>query len=266
MPLLANITCSVLDRGKMVRKFSTVKVNKIFTLIFPTNSCVKSCMFDAIASISPPQRLSLLYLDDELRPLLTLFLVLDSRLEDIFAKMNEAMIAQIRLAWWRDTINSDIKPKGEPLVEMIENVQNQYPKLDVTNALISLINGWEYLILSEENLSDDDIYHYASERGGAYFGLMAEACGKSELTEDFQNLGRIWALSSLFEKDNSNAEKARSLAYEYYKSFNIRQLARAIRPLSILTFPAIYALKTNYKKQDGILFGLSYIWHAISAR
>lgn len=223
-------------------------------------------MSDAIASISPPLRLSLIYSNDELRPLLTLLLALDSRIEDIFLKMNEAMIAQIRLAWWRDTINSEIKPKGEPLVEMIEKVQNQYVNLDVTNVLLSLINGWEYLILDEEVLSDNDLHDYANERGGAFFGLIAEASGKSELTEAYQSLGRIWALSFLFNKGDESADKARLLATEYYKSINYRQLSRAIRSLSILTFPAIHALKSDGKKQDGILFGLSYIWHAISAR
>ncbi len=223
-------------------------------------------MFDAIISISPPQKLSLIYLDEELRPLLTIFLALDARIEDIFSKMNEVMIAQIRLSWWRDTINSERKPKNEPLVEMIEMVQNQYPKLDVTQTLNSLINGWEYLMVNEDYMSDQELYDYASERGGAFFGLIAMGCGRDALLESYQNLGRIWALSFLFNKGDRNADKARILATEYYKSINYRQLSRAIRSLSILTFPAIHALKSDGKKQDGISFGLSYIWHAISAR
>ncbi len=223
-------------------------------------------MFDAKAAISPPQRLSLIYLQEELRPLLTLFLLLDRRIEDIILNMNEAMIAQIKLAWWRDTIKLDVKPKGEPLVKMIEDIQNQYCDLDVTNALISHINGWEYLILNEESLSNDDLYRYATERGGAFFSLIATACGQTELRQGYRDLGCIWALSLFFNNGNKDAERARILANEYYNSIDYKQLSRLIRPLSLLTFPAIHALKTNGKKQDGISFGFAYIWHAISAK
>lgn len=208
----------------------------------------------------------MMYLNDEIRPIFTLFLALDSRIEDIFSKMNEAMIAQIRLAWWRDTINSDIKPKGEPLVEMIEKVQNQYPNHDVTNGLIQFINGWEYLIINIESLSDQELLEYADGRGGTFFALIAAACGKAEMAKDYQALGRIWALSFLFDNIDTTGEKARSFATEQYKAIDFRALSRANRSLSLLAFPAIYALKSNHKKQDGIFYGLSYIWHAISAR
>lgn len=223
-------------------------------------------MFDAITAISPPQRLSLIYLEEELRPLLTLFLALDMKIEDILLKMNEVMIAQIRLAWWRDMINSEVKAKGEPLVEMIGNVQNQYPNIDVTNTLISLINGWEYLIIDEKYLSDKKLHDYANERGGALFNLIAIACGKIELCEEYRSLGCIWALSFLFNLDDEKSVRAKALANEYYNSIDYRKLSRLIRSLSLLAFPAIHALKTNHKKQDGISFGLSYVWHAISAR
>lgn len=206
-----------------------------------------------------------MYLNDEIRPILTLFLALDSRIEDIFAKMNESMIAQIRLAWWRDTINSDIKPKGEPLVEMMETVQNQYPNLDIAEALIALINGWEYRIINEENLNEYELIDYANGRG-AFFALIAAACDKTELTQGYQALGRIWALSFLFDNIGKTGEQARSLAAKQYETIDFHQLSRAIRSLSLLAFPAINAIRSNHKKQDGIFFGLSYIWHAITAR
>lgn len=206
-----------------------------------------------------------MYLNDEIRPLLTLFLALDSRIEDIFAKMNESMIAQIRLAWWRDTINSDIKPKGEPLVEMMETVQNQYPNLDIAEALIALINGWEYRIINEESLNEYELIDYANGRG-AFFALIAAACDKTELTQGYQALGRIWALSFLFDNIGKTGEQARALAAKQYETIDFHQLSRAIRSLSLLAFPAINAIRSNHKKQDGIFFGLSYIWHAITAR
>ena len=223
-------------------------------------------MFDAITAISPPKRLALIYAKEEIRPLLTLFLALDSRIADILLKMNETIIAQMRLSWWRDMINTETKPKGEALVEMIGNVQNQYLSLDVTNTLVSFVNGWEYLICDVDYMDDQKLHEYANERGGAFFSLLFVAHNKSELSEEYRKLGCIWALSSLFNKEDRRSDRAKILANEYFNSIDYRKLSRSMRCLTLLAFPAIHALKTDGKKQDGISYGLAYIWHAISAR
>jgi 15-cis-phytoene synthase len=52
----------------------------------------------------PPQRLALAYTKQDLRLGFGLLLALDDRLEQIFRKAGEPLIAQMRLAWWNDVI------------------------------------------------------------------------------------------------------------------------------------------------------------------
>jgi len=227
-------------------------------------------MNDVIISLSPPQRLALSYLEPNKRQLLTLFLVFDSRLQDVYFKMSEVMIAQIRLAWWRDTIVSESKPKSEPLVAMIDETITLYPEINITKILLSLIDAWEIFIISEGDMKEDQLREYANNRGGLLFEAIAEVCKVNELSEDFAYLGEIWALSFLFQNDREVCEEAITLAFEKYKMVDLVKTSREIRALTILSYPIIRQLcsKDKYKplRQEGLLYGLSYIWHAISGR
>lgn len=247
-----------------------IRVNNIFTLISVGNRPVNIIMNDANTSISPPQRLALVYLKDETRSLLTLFLTLDSRLEDIAVKMNEVMIAQIRIAWWRDTLRSNNKPKGEPFIAMIDDVQKLFPNYDIIEPLIAMVDGWEQLIISDNYMGIETMREYAQQRGGAPFKFFAHICGEDELAEEYEKLGQIWALSPIFAQEGEQGETARTMALAYIDQLNMKQLSQKIRALSILTFPAVRYLNNmqNHEHFDERKFkyALAYIWHAISGR
>ncbi len=257
-------------RVQLVRDRFPDIVTKIFTLIYRRNSSEIMYMDDVIASISPPQRLSLVYLKAEKRLLLTLFLIFDSRLEDIALKMNEAMIAQIRLAWWRDTLRSKNKPKGEPLIALIDEVQTYFPNDDISNILIAMVDGWEQLIMSDNDMDDAAMLEYAQLRGGKFFKCVASISNSNILVDDYDKLGRIWALSPLFGQETSQGERAKTLALDYIFELELKPLSKKVRALTILAFPAVRYLKNihNPNKVDDnrLKYGLAYIWHAISGR
>ncbi len=228
-------------------------------------------MNDVIASISPPMRLSISYLKGDQRTLLALFLAFDSRMADIYEKMTEIMIAQIRLAWWRDTLSSEHKPKGEPLIKLIEEMETIFPEVAVSNILLAMIDGWEVLMTADSVMSYDDILSYADGRGSVFFAAIAELCGKAEHNTEFAELGAIWALYNLPSNKNiNNYDRVREVGNQKLLKLDVRHVAKKMRALSLLSFPAIQFFRAKNKKRDdhshGVKFGLSYVWHAITGR
>ena len=59
------------------------------------------------------------------RPTLAL-LALDARLAGIVRSASEPMLAQLRLAWWREQLEIDLtaRPAGEPLLAVLESWRN----------------------------------------------------------------------------------------------------------------------------------------------
>jgi phytoene synthase len=76
---------------------------------------------DQSRSIPPLQRLALAYAPAKSRaPLIALF-ALDARLADIVRHAHEPMLAQLRLAWWREQLTggSGGPASGDPLLALL---------------------------------------------------------------------------------------------------------------------------------------------------
>lgn len=224
-------------------------------------------MYDVNLSISPPQKLALLYLNAELRPLLTLFLAFDSRMSQIYDKMNDVMIAQIQLAWWRDTIGNDSKPKGEPLISLLEQVQAQYIDIDLSHALIEMVNGWEILMTADDQIDDQSMLEFAQNTGGAIFNIIAIQSIEEDLADHFNMLGTIWALSKLYD-DPQFTKQSKKLSYNILKDLNLNICASNIRTTTMIAYPALRSLSNRDKiaKNEGVSYGIAYILHAIMGR
>ena len=147
---------------------------------------------NGIASqLPPPANLAVAYTPIEFRPALTLLLQLDARLADIVRNAREPMIAQIKLAWWRDAFAAEpaLRPKGEPLLQALGACGDVFPP----SALEDLVSAWE-LLLGEGEWAAQDVEKHAALRGRALFGSYAVWIGQAF---DVSALSHQWARDAL---------------------------------------------------------------------
>jgi phytoene synthase len=148
-------------------------------------------MNDTASQLAPPANLAVAYTPVAFRPAFTLLLQLDMRFADIVRKAREPMIAQIKLAWWRDAFAAEpaLRPKGEPLLQVLGACGDVIS----SSALQDLVSAWE-LLLGEGEWAAQDVETHAALRGGAVFGSYAAWIGDGC---DVSSLSHQWALDAL---------------------------------------------------------------------
>lgn len=74
------------------------------------------------------------------------YFALEARLAQAGQRTSQPMMAQLRLAWWRDRLKSPVRdwPKGEPLLAALTNWDGE------RTALIALVDGWEAVLVGED--------------------------------------------------------------------------------------------------------------------
>lgn len=179
-------------------------------------------MNDTASPLPPPANLAVAYTPVAFRPAFTLLLQLDGRFADIVRKAREPMIAQIKLAWWRDAFAAEaaLRPKGEPLLQALVECGESI-KL---SALQDLVSAWE-LLLGQEEWAAQDVAKHAALRGsaifGSYVGWIGEAC-------DIRALSHQWALDALLLEFPSKVRAPNN------QPLPALPKGRKLRPLSIL--------------------------------
>jgi phytoene synthase len=179
-------------------------------------------MTDSVLELAPPARLAIAYAPSDVRSAFALLLQIDNRFAEILRNAREPMIAQIKMAWWREAFASaaEMRPKGEPLLQALNEVGDRIP----LRALEALASAWEQL-LGSEKFSQEAIDLHAELRAEAIFLTYAGWVGS---VQDVRPIGRSWALEAL-----------RMAFPERVTGCNMPSAplpkARALRPLSILT-------------------------------
>lgn len=114
----------------------------------------------------------------------------DGRLAAIARTTSEAMIGQMRLAWWNDVIDDPhgVKGQGEPVIEEMRATGAM-----AAPGLTSMIDGWEVLVVEPE-IDGAGLHDYATGRGGGLFRALADA---SDAPEWLDMAGQVWALWDL---------------------------------------------------------------------
>lgn len=94
----------------------------------------------------PPARLALVYARAADRPLWAGYFALEARLAQTEARTSQPIMAQLRLAWWRDRLSTPPRewPTGEPLLAALA------PWDAERAALVALVEGWEALLVGED--------------------------------------------------------------------------------------------------------------------
>lgn len=172
--------------------------------------------------LPPPANLAVAYTPIAFRPALTLLLQLDARFADIVCKAREPMIAQIKLAWWRDAFAAEpaLRPKGEPLLQALGACGG----LISPSALQDLVSAWE-LMLGQEEWAVPDVAKHAALRGRAIFGSYVVWIGGSY---DISALSHQWA------RDALRLEFPSKLSVPNNQPLPALPKGRKLRPLSIL--------------------------------
>ncbi len=140
-------------------------------------------------------------------------------------KKREPILAQMRLAWWRDTLEKDPSdwPRGDPVLAAL----SEWPD---RAALIDLVNGWERLL--GETLDEAAVTEFANGRGVA-FAALSHRIGEAQAAPLAVRAGYVWALGDLAA--NLRDAQERALVVELGRAGTpLASLPRALRPLTVL--------------------------------
>ncbi|MFB0611480.1 squalene/phytoene synthase family protein [Aurantiacibacter poecillastricola] len=191
---------------------------------------------DLIETLPLPQRLALSYAPRRNRDNVLALLALNARLSGIVRQQGEPVIAQMKLAWWRDRFAQDTSewPVGEPLLALLSRYEG------ATEMLGSLVDGWEGLL--SETLGRQEIEGFAGGHADAWSGMLnfSDKCGEEEAV---RRAAEQWSLADLAM--NLSDERERALTLERVRSIGQDQgrLPRSARSLTVLRGLALRALE-----------------------
>ena len=197
-------------------------------------------MNEQIESLPLLQRLALSYAPREARPLTLGLMALDQRLAGIVSRASEPMLAQIRLAWWRELLRQEPEswPKGEPLLALLQNWGGDAAKL------VPLVDGWESAVTGEDDLAASDIERLAGARGEA-FGVLATVLGHQGAAKIASRMAHDWALADLASHLSAPNDRETARVLLAHAAWDRKRLPRALRPVSVLNGLAARSARTG---------------------
>jgi phytoene synthase len=205
-------------------------------------------MHPLIETLPLPQRLSLAYAPRRLRAQWLGLFALDAHLANLLRQSREPMLAQMRLAWWRDRLAEPIeqRPQGDPLLELLSAWQGHEAGLS------ALVDGWEHLLA--ERLDEEAIRGFTEGRAAGFAGmanLADEAAGPAAAAS------KRWALADLAAHLGQSHERETALATARALGSDPVPLPKSLRPLAVLDGLARRSLaRGGAPLADGPLVGL----------
>lgn len=190
------------------------------------------------ASLPPAQRIALAYASAGRQALATLF-GLDAQCAAIVRQAREPLLAQMRLAWWREAVlkGEGERPRGEPVLDGLAEWQGE------EEALAQMVAGWEYLV-SESGLDRSAIRAFAEARGAA-FSAFARLTGNEPFMDRAGRAGMRWALADLAAHLSRGEERQLVLLETATVPLGRERLPRALRPVAVLEGLANRSLRTG---------------------
>ncbi|MFC3099506.1 hypothetical protein [Altererythrobacter lauratis] len=169
-------------------------------------------------------RLALAYASSSsTREAMLTLLLLDQRLAAILRQGGEPVIAQIKLAWWRDQLGEAPShwPAGEPLLERLR----AWPA--DPSRLVPLVDGWEALLAEDLTLSAME--QFAAGRAAAWTAL-----GTADEAGAIGRAARDWALADLALHLGQDGEAEAARRWVLADRAHPLRLGRGMRPLAVL--------------------------------
>ena len=156
-------------------------------------------------------------------------LALDGRVGRIVLGAGEPMLAQMRLAWWRDQLRADVadRPSGDYLLDLIGTCWS-----GAEGALVNLVDGWEAL-LAPRPLSAEATRPFVSGRE-QLAEVLAIRCDCEQARAAAGAAGRLWARADLAIHAAGTEERDLALAAAGPDLATPIALPRALRPLAVI--------------------------------
>lgn len=135
-------------------------------------------------------RLALAYAPARVRPVQLAAFALDARLAGLVQSAREPVLAQLKLAWWRDRLKQSPadRPSGEPLLAALAAWSNDQAPL------LALVDGWEAMLADDQ--PDQALAALAAARAKLGAG-MAQAAGAEDHVEAARQALHDWTLAEL---------------------------------------------------------------------
>lgn len=139
------------------------------------------------STLAPELRLALAYAPAVVRPLQLAAFALDARLAGIVGNAREVLLAQIKLAWWRERLGEppEQRPPGEPLLAALAAWHGP------VDPLLALVDGWEAMLDPDAA----DPLALADARAALGRGLAIQAAAP-EAAEQAAAALRGWSLAT----------------------------------------------------------------------
>lgn len=194
---------------------------------------------DSPEELSDEARIALAHTGEDMRDALTIFFELDARLARLVSASSEPMLGQVRLAWWRDTLNLEVieRPKGDPVLDAIGERM-----AGAGIEFIPLVDGWEQM-LSEPPLSREAASAFAKGRADALAGLAALNGFPEDIQRDVHAASYLWALADAAShiSDGRERQTLLDLAQEQRSPGRLPKPFRGLAVLAALGRRAIKA-------------------------
>jgi len=181
--------------------------------------------------------LALAYTPANYKDALAVVFSLDQRLARIVGSATEPMLAQIRLSWWRDSLNNPVTDR--PVGDAVLDAASLHFSGKVAS-LIALVDGWENL-LQEPPLGVDHALAFVEGRCAA----IASTIGIENAAQamPFQNAVRYWALADLAAKVSLEDERSFLVELAQSKGLGASRLPKSARGIAVLSALGRRALK-----------------------
>lgn len=197
-----------------------------------------------LAELPPEQRLALTYAPRSAQPAFAALMALDTRLARIIRASREPMLAQLRLAWWREQLAStELPPASEPLLQMLAPWGRHRAEL------VALVDGWEAL-LGDAPLEPHRLNAFASGRGEAASVLARYLGAGNETATEADRAARNWTVVDLALHLSHPLEVQTAREMIATAEWGRPRLPRRLRPFAIL-----HALAARSRGQDSLLHG-----------
>jgi phytoene synthase len=156
-------------------------------------------------------------------------LALDYRLSQLVARTTEVLLGQMRLAWWRETLQHPLaaRPQGDAVLDAI-GVHCAGREA----ALIAMIDGWEVFLIAD-NLHPSAIQSFGRQRS-AFFGELFPDHFSAEEEERIAVAAFRWAIADAAAGVSDASERAALIAAGAACPSSNKRLPKALRSLAVL--------------------------------
>lgn len=182
--------------------------------------------------LDPDRRLALSYVRAPARAPLAALWSLDAALGHAITGAREPMLARIKLAWWRESLDrlDRSPPPAEPVLAAV--AAHLLPAGISGAELARMEEGWAVLA-EPEPLTPVGLAAHAADRGAALFRLSATLLGRPA-GRSVEQAGEAWALADLARRSADPIESQAAMAMAAERLQPSLSWPVKLRPLGML--------------------------------